>query len=58
MPHIGTDVSCFRRKGFFIGYMTNKLLSSYLGKSDENDRDHFGKKRVDTAGKLLLSLFR
>ena len=38
--------------------MTNKLLTSYLGKSDENDRDHYGKKRVDTSGKLLLSIFR
>lgn len=58
LPHIGTDSSEFRRKGFFIGYMTNKLLSAFLGKADENDRDHYGKKRCDIAGDLLTLLFR
>ena len=38
--------------------MVNKLLTAYLGKSDENDRDHYGKKRVDTAGNLLLTMFK
>ena len=58
MPHIGTDHSEFRRKGFFIGYMANKLLSAFVGKADENDRDHYGKKRCDIAGDLLTLLFR
>ena len=38
--------------------MTNKLLSAYLGKGDEDDRDHYGKKRCDIAGDLLILLFR
>jgi DNA-directed RNA polymerase II subunit RPB2 len=29
-----------------------------LGRSDEDDRDHFGKKRLDLAGPLLGGLFR
>jgi DNA-directed RNA polymerase II subunit RPB2 len=29
-----------------------------LGRADEDDRDHFGKKRLDLAGPLLGSLFR
>lgn len=58
LPHIGTDRSNFRRKAFFIGYMVNKLLYAYLGKTDEDDRDHYGKKRLDMTGTLLVSLFK
>ena len=58
LPHIGTDRSNFRRKAFFIGYMVNKLLYAYLGKTDEDDRDHYGKKRLDLVGSLMANLFR
>lgn len=58
LPHIGTDRESFRRKAFFIGYMVNKLLYAYLGKTDEDDRDHYGKKRLDLTGTLLITLFK
>lgn len=58
LPHIGTDRESFRRKAFFIGYMVNKLLYAYLGKTDEDDRDHYGKKRLDLTGPLLITLFK
>jgi len=29
------------------------LLNAALGKTEEDDRDHYGKKRLDTAGTLL-----
>ena len=58
LPHIGTDKESFRRKAFFIGYMVNKLLYAYLGKTDEDDRDHYGKKRLDLTGTLLIQLFK
>lgn len=58
LPHIGTDRDSFRRKAFFIGYMVNKLLNAYLGKTDEDDRDHYGKKRLDMTGTLLVTLFK
>lgn len=38
--------------------MVNKLLYAYLGKTDEDDRDHYGKKRLDLTGTLLISLFK
>lgn len=38
--------------------MVNKLLYGYLGKTDEDDRDHYGKKRLDLTGSLMISLFK
>lgn len=38
--------------------MCQRLLDAQLGKSGEDDRDHYGKKRVDMAGSLLAQLFR
>ena len=34
------------------------LYHSKLGRAPEDDRDHFGKKRLDLAGPLLGGLFR
>ena len=36
----------------------HKLLMCKLGRAEEDDRDHFGKKRLDLAGPLLGGLFR
>jgi DNA-directed RNA polymerase II subunit RPB2 len=58
LPHVGTEEYCETKKGFFMGYAVHKLLSCKLGRSDEDDRDHFGKKRLDLAGPLLGGLFR
>lgn len=38
--------------------MVNRLLHASLGRSTEDDRDHYGKKRLDMAGTLLAGLFR
>ncbi|GAX22919.1 DNA-directed RNA polymerase II subunit RPB2 [Fistulifera solaris] len=58
LPHVGTEEHCETKKGFFIGYAVHKLLMCKLGRADEDDRDHFGKKRLDLAGPLLGGLFR
>jgi len=58
LPHVGTEEHCETKKGFFIGYAVHKLLSCKLGRAEEDDRDHFGKKRLDLAGPLLGGLFR
>ena len=55
LPHIGEDLL---KKTFFIGFMTNRLLSSYTGRIDYDDRDSYINKRVDTPGLLLANLFR
>lgn len=58
LPHVGTGEGCETKKGFFVGYAVHKLLMCKLGRAEEDDRDHFGKKRLDLAGPLLGSLFR
>lgn len=58
LPHVGTEEHCETKKGFFVGYAVHKLLMCKLGRADEDDRDHFGKKRLDLAGPLLGGLFR
>ena len=58
LPHITTDEGFETRKAFFLGYMVNRLLMCALERRDPDDRDHFGKKRIDLAGPLLGGLFR
>ena len=58
LPHISQTEGCETRKAFFLGYMVHKLLQCVLGRRDTDDRDHFGKKRLDLAGPLLAKLFR
>ncbi|KAI1204442.1 DNA-dependent RNA polymerase II beta subunit [Annulohypoxylon truncatum] len=58
LPHISQSEGCETRKAFFLGYMVHKLLQCSLGRRDTDDRDHFGKKRLDLAGPLLAKLFR
>jgi DNA-directed RNA polymerase II subunit RPB2 len=38
--------------------MARRLLYGFLGKTDEDDRDHYGKKRLDMTGVLLINLFK
>ena len=54
--HIGVDGH--NKKAHFIGYMVNRLLQASLGRATEDDRDHYGKKRLDMAGTLMGGLFR
>jgi len=45
-------------KGFYLGYMINKLLNCYLGRIPVDDRDSFLNKRIDLPGTLLFELFK
>lgn len=58
LPHISQVEGTETRKAFFLGYMVHKLLQCALGRREVDDRDHFGKKRLDLAGPLLAKLFR
>jgi DNA-directed RNA polymerase II subunit RPB2 len=53
LPHVGTMENCETKKAFFIGYTVHKMLMCSLGRIEQDDRDHFGKKRLDLAGPLL-----
>lgn len=58
LPHVGTQENSETKKAFFLGYVVHKMLMCSLGRIDEDDRDHFGKKRLDLAGPLMASQFR
>ena len=58
LPHISQVEGSETRKAFFLGYMVHRLLQCALGRREPDDRDHFGKKRLDLAGPLLAGLFR
>ena len=53
-PHCNTR----KQKIYFLGYMTLKLVETFLGLRECDDRDSFQNKRVDTVGVLLNNLFR
>ncbi len=58
LPHIGVDSGSHTKKAFFFGYMIHRLILAKLDRRELDDRDHFGKKRLDLAGPLLANLFR
>lgn len=58
LPHIGTQEFCETKKAYFLGYMINKTLNVVLDRREVDDRDHYGKKRLDLSGSLLASLFK
>ena len=53
-PHCRTE----KQKIYFLGYMANKLLSTYIGLLPITDRDSYMNKRLNTCGVLLNNLFR
>jgi len=54
-PHVGSSPI---KKGYFLGYMVNRLLQCHLGKIKYDDRDSFLNKRVESSGDLMAQLFR
>ncbi|KAI9330089.1 DNA-directed RNA polymerase II subunit RPB2 [Obelidium mucronatum] len=58
LPHVSVRAHQESRKAFFFGYMIHRLLLAALQRRDFDDRDHFGKKRLDLAGPLMTGLFR
>ncbi|ORX89614.1 DNA-dependent RNA polymerase II second largest subunit [Basidiobolus meristosporus CBS 931.73] len=58
LPHVATEAHTETKKAYFFGYMVHRLLLAALERRDLDDRDHYGKKRMDLAGPLLAMLFR
>ncbi|KAK0539902.1 DNA-dependent RNA polymerase II [Tilletia horrida] len=58
LPHISMSENSSTKKAYFFGYMVHRLLLTALERREIDDRDHFGKKRLDLAGPLLTGLFR
>ncbi|KAI5185277.1 DNA-directed RNA polymerase II subunit RPB2 [Nematocida homosporus] len=58
LPHVGTKEFCETKKAYLFGYAINKLLMVAMGRREQEDRDHYGRKRLDLAGPLIAGLFR
>ncbi|TPX34497.1 DNA-directed RNA polymerase [Synchytrium microbalum] len=58
LPHVAMQSSQMTKKAYFFGYMIHRLLLAAMERRETDDRDHFGKKRLDLAGPLLAGLFR
>ncbi len=55
IPHVGDN---FIKKAYILGYMVKKLLDLYLDKINQDDRDSYINKRIETPGVLLSNIFR
>lgn len=53
-PHCRT----MDEKKFYLGYMTQRLIKTYYGINEQDDRDSYINKRTDLTGVLLNNLFR
>ena len=60
LPHMGLTMNkdVNRAKACYLGYIVRKLIGTYTGQLQCDDRDHYANKRIDTAGMLMSLLFR
>jgi DNA-directed RNA polymerase II subunit RPB2 len=58
LPHVSLTPEGLLKKAYFVGYMVNRLLTAHLGRCTEDDRDYYGKKRMEMAGTLMGGLYR
>jgi DNA-directed RNA polymerase II subunit RPB2 len=57
LPHMGV-ISHNLERGIFLSSIVRKLLETYVGKRNVDDRDNIANKRVETSGMLVAGLFR
>lgn len=57
LPHLGI-CSTNKEKALFLSLMFQKLVNTYLGKRNIDDRDHISNKRCEMAGVLIADIFR
>ncbi|KAJ3354023.1 DNA-directed RNA polymerase II subunit RPB2 [Allomyces javanicus] len=55
LPHCGDDLAS---KAVYVCFMLRRAILVLSGEQQPDDRDHYGRKRVDFAGSLLGSLFK
>lgn len=55
LPHV--DGGLFH-KAVYLGYMLNKLIKCYIGRTQIDDRDSYINKRIDLPGSLIEELFK
>jgi len=58
LPHLGNEPADRMKKAYYLGRMAERTIELALGKREEDDKDHYGNKRLGLAGDLLKNLFR
>jgi DNA-directed RNA polymerase II subunit RPB2 len=54
LSHLGDDINA---KAYFLGTMVHKLYLTIIGLREQDDRDHYSNKRIDTTGIKMSELF-
>lgn len=57
LSHVPVENFDFRPKSIYIGHIVRRVLLVDMGKSDLDDKDYYGNKRLELAGNLLSLLF-
>ncbi|CAE7902219.1 POLR3B [Symbiodinium sp. KB8] len=57
LSHVPTEGDAFRSKRIYLALMVRRVLLTQLGRSDLDDKDYYGNKRLELAGQLLSLLF-
>ncbi len=58
LPHLGQEPSARAAKALFLAKAVEKVIKLHLGKTEEDDLDHYSNKRLRLAGDLLEILLR
>ena len=58
LPHLGTTEGSFLKKAHYLGGIIKQLLFCHRANDVSEDRDHYGRKRVEMAGSLILNFFK
>lgn len=51
------DENSYDKKAMFLGHMVQKLYQTIRGRRQQDDRDHYANKRIETTGSKLAQLF-
>lgn len=58
LPHLGVEPEDRLRKAYYLGRMIERVFELAFNRRPEDDKDHYGNKRLRLAGDLLDDLFR
>lgn len=58
LPHLGNSPEDRTKKAIYLGRMGRLTIQLALGKTRENDKDHYANKRLKRSGDLMGDLFR
>ncbi len=58
LPHIGDAPEDRRAKAYYLATMATRAVERAIGLRGQDDKDHYGNKRLELGGKLMEHLFR